>query len=188
MLLSPHQIAQSREHALNNLLGVSSACLDASQRMSDLLAVGSRANISRSSRHMEVLSNGEFDLLAESIRLMWNDKTESSQFIEQFFEILGNTHKALIEAAEAQVRVFDEIVLASISRVSNFSPRETEIAFDAMRSSLEGAERTLHGMSNVAIQTVELAEQEIHQLSDSLANKSKTTKKTPIKSRKKAEE
>jgi hypothetical protein len=57
-----------------------------------------------------------------------------------------------------------------------------------MRSSLEGAERTLHGMSNVAIQTVELAEQEIHQLSDSLANKSKTTKKTPIKSRKKAEE
>ena len=57
-----------------------------------------------------------------------------------------------------------------------------------MRSSLEGAERTLHGMSNVAIQTVELAEQEIHQLSDSLADKSKTTTKTPIKSRKKAEE
>ncbi len=53
-----------------------------------------------------------------------------------------------------------------------------------MRSSLEGAERTLHGMSNVAIQTVELAEQEIHQLAD----KSKTTKKIPIKSRKKAEE
>ena len=94
----------------------------------------------------------------------------------------------MIEAAEAQVRVFDEIVLASIARVSNFSPRESEMAFDAMRSTLESAEHTLHGLSNAAIQTVELAEQEIHQLSDSLAEKSKSSSKTPTKSRKKAEE
>ena len=38
MLLSPHKITQTREHALNNLLGVSSACRDASQRMSELFA------------------------------------------------------------------------------------------------------------------------------------------------------
>lgn len=187
MLLSPHKIARTREQVLNNLLGVSSACLDASQCMSDLLAAGGRTYLNRSNRHLEVISSGKFDPLADSIRLMWNDRTESSQFIEQFFNILGNTHKAMIEAAEAQVHVFDEIVMLSISRVSNFSPRETEIAFAAMQSSLEGAERALHGMSSVAIQTVELAEQELHQLSDSLADESKTTSNKPIKSRKKAE-
>lgn len=185
MLLSPHQIAQTREHALNNLLGVSSACLDASQRMSELLIVSSRANLGRTSRHIEAMRTGEFDLLTDSISLMMsNDKSESTQFVDQLFEILGNTHKALIKAAEAQIRVFDEIVLASISRASNFSPRETEMAFNAMRSSLEGAEHTLHSMSSIAIQTVEIAEQEMHQFSDM----SKQTKKTPIKSRKKAAE
>lgn len=184
MLLSPHQIAQTREHALNNLLGVSSAYLDASQRMSELLIVSSRANLGRTSRHIEAMRTGEFDLLSGSISLISKEKSESSQFVDQLFEIFGNTHKALIMAAEAQIRVFDEIVLASISRVSNFSPRETELAFNAMRSSVEGAEHTLHGMSNVAIQTVELAEQEMHQLSDF----SNQTKKTPAKSRKKAAE
>lgn len=188
MLLSPHKITQTREHALNNLLGVSSACLDASQRMSELFAERSRASLGRSSRHIEQISSGNYDPLADAIRFLGQGSTDSSQFFEQFFEILGNTHKAMIEAAEAQIHVFDEIVLASISRLSNFSPRESEMTFAAMRSTLEGAERTLHGMSNAAIQTVELAEQEIHQLSDSLADKGKTTSKTPTKSRKKTEE
>ena len=188
MLLSAHEIAQTRVHAMNNLLGMSSACIEASQRMTTLFTESSRSNLARRSRHIDVISSGKFDPLADSIRMVLNDKTESSQFFEQFFEILGNTHKALIEAAEAQVRVFDEIVLASIARVSNFSPRETEMAFDAMRTTLEGAEHTLHGLSSAAIQTVELAEQEIHQLSDSLAEKSKSRSKTPTKSRKKAEE
>ncbi len=188
MLLSPHKIAQTREHALNNPLGWSSACLDASQRMSELLSAGGRASLSRSRRHMDAVSSGEFDPLADSIRLMWHDKTESGQFLDEFFEMLGATHKAMIEAAEAQVRLFDEIALASIERVSNFSPRETEMAFDTMRTSLAGAERALHGMSSVAIQTVELAEQEIHQLSDNLADKSNKSSKSPSRSRKTAQE
>ncbi len=184
MLLSPHQIAQTREHALNNLLGVSTVCLDASQRLSELLFVSSRASLGRTSRYIEVMETGEFDLLTDSINLMSNEKSESGQFVDQLFEILGNTHKALIQAAETQIRVFDEIVLASISRVSNFSPRETELAFNAMRSSLQGAEHTLHDMSSVAIQSVELAGKEMHQLSEM----SQQTKKTPLKSRKKAAE
>lgn len=188
MLLSPHKIAQTREYALNNLLGLSSACLDAGQRMSELLGAGGRASLSRCQRHLKAVSSGEFDPLADSIRLMWHERTESSHFLEQFLEVLGSTHKAMIEAAEAQVRVFDEIVLASIARVSDFSPRETELAFDAMRSSLEGAERTLLSMGNVAIQTVELAEQEIHQLSDNLADKSNNSSKSPSRSRKTAKE
>lgn len=188
MLLSPHKIAQTREHALNNLLGVSFACLDASERLSQLLAEQSRASLGRSSRHIEQISSGHYDPLADAVRLLDQGSAESSQFIQQFFEILGHTHQAMIEASETQIHVFDEMVMASISRLSHFSPRETEMAFDAMRSTLESAERTLHDMSSAAIQHVELAGQEIHQLSDSLADKGKTNSKTPTKSRKKAEE
>ena len=188
MLLSSHKIAQTQEHALSNLLGVSSACLDAGQRMNELLAAESRASLNRSSQHLSQISAGNFDPLVETIRVLGQGSSDSSPFIEQFFEILGSAHKAMIAAAAAQVRVFDEIVFASLSRVSNFSPRETEMVFDAMRSTLEGAERTLNDMSNAAIQTVELAELEIHQLSDSLAEKNKTASKSPTKSRKKATE
>jgi hypothetical protein len=188
MFMSSYKLMQTRELALNNLHGISLACLDASQRMSDLFSARSRAGLKHRSRQMEVINGVDFDPLADTIRLMSNDeKTESSQFVEQYFQILGDTHKAMIEAAEAQVRIFDEVILANISRISNFSPRETEVAFDAMRTTLEDAERTLHNMSTVAIQTVGFAEQEIHQLSDSLADSSKKPSKTPIKSRKKAE-
>jgi hypothetical protein len=187
MFMSSYKLMQTRELALNNLHGISLACLDASQRMSDLFSARSRAGLKHRSRQMEVINGVDFDPLADTISLIWSDKTESSQFVEQYFQILGDTHKAMIEAAEAQVRIFDEVVLANISRVSNFSPRETEVAFDAMRSTLKDAERTLHNMGSAAIQTVEFTEQEIHLLADSLADTSKKPGKTPIKSRKKAE-
>ena len=187
MFMSSYKSMQTRELALKNLHGMSLACLDASQRMSELFSARSRAGLQHHSQQMEVIHRVGFDPLADTIHLIWDDKAESGRFVDEFFEILGNTHKAMIEAAEAQVRIFDEIVLANLSRISNFSPRETEVAFDAMRTTLEDAEHTLHNMGSVAIQTVEFAEQEIHQLSDSLADKSKETIKTPVKSRKKAQ-
>jgi len=187
MFLSPQQIAQTREHALNNLLVLSTACIDAGQRMNELFADGSRQTVIQGGRHLEVIGRGELSPLAESHRTLWEDNSQTTRFIDAIYEILGATHKALIEAAEKQIKVFDEIVFASIERTSNFSPRETEITLGALRSTLESAERTLHEMSSVAIQTVELAEQEIHQVSESLADKSKNSSKVENKRRKKAE-
>jgi hypothetical protein len=188
MFMSSYKIMQTRELALNNLHGISLACLDARRRMSELFSARSRAGLKSHSRQMEVINGVGFDSLADTIRLMSNDKTESSQFVEQYFQILSDTHKAMIEAAEAQVRIFDEVILANISRVSKFSPRETEVAFDAMRTTLEDAERTLHNMGNAAIQTVDLAGQEIHQLTDSFSDSGQKPIRAASKSRKKAEE
>ena len=88
----------------------------------------------------------------------------ASKLLDSAFEILGETHKAMIRTAEVQVRVFDEMVFASIQHAEKSSPWEAEIALQAMRTTLETAEHTLHGVSAAAIETVELAEQESHQL------------------------
>lgn len=179
MFATPHQITQSREHALINMLGLSTAWINANQRLSALLAEVGRQRLEHGNQHLEVLSRGEFDALTK----LWLDHAPATQFIEQIYGIVSDTHKAMIEAAEAQVRAFDEIVFASIERARNFSPWEADIAWGAMRSTLESAEHTLHDMSAAAIQTVELAEQEIHQVSESLAEKTKTssTRKTRTK-------
>lgn len=183
MFATAHQIAQSREHALINMLGLSTAWINANQRLSTLLAEVARQRLDHGSQHLEVLSRGEFDVLPK----LWLDQAPATQFIEQIYRIVSDTHKAMIEAAEAQVRVFDQIVFASIERARNFSPGEAEIAWGAMRSTLESAEHTLHGMRTAASQTVELAKQEIHQVSESLAEKTKTSSTSTKKTRTKAE-
>ena len=47
-----------------------------------------------------------------------------------------------------------------------------------MRTTLESAERTLHGMSAAAIETVDLAENEVHEISATLTEDSATTRPT----------
>lgn len=177
MFVTRHQLAQSREHALINLLDISTTYLNASQRMSDLMAETSR-------QRLDKLSQAEFSSPTEAGKIFWPDQAQTTQFINEIYEIASDTHKAMIESTEAQIRVFDEIVFASIERAKNFSPWETEIAFGAMRSTLENAEQGLHDISTAAIQTVELADQEIHQVSAELAEKSgngTSNKKTRIK-------
>ena len=52
MYFTQQEIAQSRDDTLNNLLGISTACLGASQRLSELLANGGRDALSSGSRHL----------------------------------------------------------------------------------------------------------------------------------------
>jgi len=180
MFVTRHQIAQTRDSALLNLLGLSSVCIDASQRMSDLMAEASRKRLDHGSQHLDVLMRGEFDSIAAVGKSYLLDQVQATQFVDQIYEIVSNTHKAMIETAEAQIRIFDEIVFAGIDRAKNFSPWEAEIALGAMRSTLVSAESTLRGMSTAAIQTVELAEQEVRQFSESFAEKPQVSSNTPL--------
>ena len=44
------------------------------------------------------------------------------------------------------------------------------------RTTLETAERTLHGMSAAAFETVDLAENEVHQIAENLTENKQTTR------------
>ncbi|UCV05501.1 hypothetical protein [Dechloromonas denitrificans] len=169
MLLTAPQIERSREHSLNNLLGFSSACFDAGHRLLELLADVRSESFSHREAGMSALTS------PLAVRL-----------IDQVYEIAGDTHKAIIEATQIQVGILDTMVYSAIDRVSKGSPWEGMVALKAVRATVESAEQTLHGISNTAIQAVDLVEQEIRQVSESLTEK-KTVPSVGNKSRKKTQ-
>ncbi len=180
MYLTTHEIAQTREHALNNLLGLSSACFEAGRRFSELFSASSRDAIQHGSKHCSLLGHGQIESMTQFPATLWVEQTaRAARMLDGALEILGETHKAMIRSAEAQVRVFDEIAFATINRASKSSPWEAEVALRAMKTSLETAENSLAGMSAAAIETVNLAEQEGHQVAEALADQPGPARKRP---------
>lgn len=84
----------------------------------------------------------------------------SSDLLQEACAITCETHGALIGAAEAQVRRVDQMVRGMLQHGADWSPWEGAIALQALGSSLNSAERTIHEMTEVANQTLEIAEQE----------------------------
>lgn len=171
MFLSAHEIARSRDRALTNLLGLSDACLEAGQRFSELFSSTGREAIHHGSKQWSLFGHGQIESMAQFPAAIWlENSARASRLLDNTLEILSETQKAMIRSAEAQVRVVDEIVFATINRATKSSPWELEIGLRAMKNSLETAEATLQDMSAAAIETVDLAEHEVHQLAKSVAN------------------
>lgn len=169
MLLTSHQIERSREHSLNNLLGFSGACFDAGQRMLELLTDARSESFNR-------LGAGHGALESATV----------ARFIDQVYEIAGDTQKAVIETTEVQIGIMDMMLFAAIDRVSQSSPWEGVVALKAVRATVESAEQTLLGISNSTIQAVESVEQDVHQVAESIAE-NKPPRSVAAKSRKKTQ-
>jgi BMFP domain-containing protein YqiC len=188
MFLSAQEIAHSREHALNNLLALSSNCFQASQRLNELLSAASRDALHHGSRHFAQFGHGQLDVLTQLPANLWLEQSiRSSKLFDSACEILGETHKAMIQSTEAQVRVIDEIVFASINRVAKTSPWEGEIALNAMRTTLEGAENTLHSVTEAALDGVDLVQRESHEMTAPLVEAKPARKRPAARSRKPAQ-
>lgn len=158
MLLSAHEIAHSREHALNNLLGLSAACIEAGQQLSEIIAATGRDALHHGSKHWAQFGHGQIESLAQFPATAWlENSSRTSRLLDNALAILGHTHKAMIRNAEAQVRVFDELTFATINRLARSSPWEIEIGLQAMKATLQAAESGLHDISTAAIDSVELA-------------------------------
>ncbi len=187
MFLSAHEIAQSREHAMNNLLGLSSAWIDAGHRLSQAMTTASREHLAHEIEHLARFgqdAEAPGTLLPTSYWLAHTAR--ASRLLEDALDIFGETQKAIIRCAEEQVRILDSVAIASINRASKTSPWETEVALSALKTSLQGAENTLRGMSEAAIGTVDLAEKEIHQMTAVLADAAPAPRKRPTASRSRA--
>lgn len=168
MILSPSQIALTRDHTLQNLLGFSTACIDAGERMSELLTTAGREAVANGARRADALGNGQATPLSGISLTPWVEIAQASQYLDRLYEIVGDTHKAAIVATKAHFRTFDQAILAAIEQARKNSPWEGEIALNAMRTTLESAEQGLEGLTDAAIQAVDLVEQEVHQASEAV--------------------
>lgn len=180
MFLSAQQIADSRDHTLNNLLGLSAACLEAGQRFSELLSTAGRDALHHGSKHLALFGHGQLESMTQLPTTLWLEQSvRHSKLLDTAFGILGETQKTLLQTAEAQVRVFDEIAFATINRAARSSPWEGEIALTALRSTLENAEKALHEINVAAIESVGQAETVKQQVTESVTDK-KTPRKKPV--------
>lgn len=165
MFLSAQEIAASREQALSNLLALSSHCLAASQRACAIATGASRDGIEHASRRWHQVAHGQFDLLIQfPASLLLDALPRAGELLDQSLHLLGEAHKAVLRSSEAQVRVLDGIVFAYLRRAGRSSPWETVIVLDALRTTLNGAEQTLHEINAAAIEQVDRVGEEMQQV------------------------
>jgi hypothetical protein len=183
MYLSAHEIAASREHALNNLLGLSTACFAAGQRLSEALAASSREAIHHGSKHCSLYGHGQIESLTQFPATVWlENSARTSRLLDNTLEILGETHRAMLRNAESQVRVFDQIAFATINRAVKSSPWEIAIGLQAMKTTLQAAESTLQEINAAASETVNLAGHEVYPAADGSAEtRPAVRKRAPVR-------
>ncbi|MBL8429147.1 MAG: hypothetical protein JNJ95_04550 [Dechloromonas sp.] len=161
MFLSSHEIARSREHALNNLLELSAACIDASQRFSELISTNTRNAVRQGSQHFAQVGHGQLEAMIQLPATAWLESAaRASRLLDGTLEIVGEAHKAMIRNTESQVCVMEEMALATINRANKTSPWEAEFFLLAMKASLQNAEQALHEISGAATETTIPAENE----------------------------
>ncbi|MDP3537477.1 MAG: hypothetical protein Q8S26_02105 [Azonexus sp.] len=181
MFLTPQQITQTRDHTVLNFLELSSAYFEAGHRLSELMASAGRETLQHGSKHFSQLGHGQLDTMTHFPATLWLEgSTRQSRLLDNACTIISEAQKALIQSTEAQVRVLDRIIFTSINRVAKTAPWEGEIALNTMRSAMQSAELALHSISAAAVDTVELAEQEVHLVTESLTdNKPPRKRSTP---------
>lgn len=172
MFLSTEEIATSRQQAAGHALALMAAWMQAGQRLYALLSAASRDAVQHGNRQLAHLAHGQFEALNQQPALLWLDgSVRHSKLLDDACSILGEAHKALIQSAEAQIRVIDDTIFAGLRRASRLSPWEVAVVLRTWRTALESSEETLHGVSEAASETIDLAEREIHQVSASLATR-----------------
>lgn len=172
MYLTAQDIAASRDRTLNVMLGYSSTCLETSQRLTELLLTASRDSLQQRSRHWSQLGHGQWETACQFPATLWLETSnKNGQFLDQWMDIVGDAHKSLIRSTEAQIRALDQIIFASLRHSKAWSPWEAEIVLDAMKASLAAGESSLHSASTAALERIERAEQEGHQIAANFTEK-----------------
>ncbi|MFN4340943.1 MAG: hypothetical protein ACK4FE_02780 [Azonexus sp.] len=153
MLLSAHEIAQGRERTLRNLLTLSAAGVRAAQQWTRLLATAGRDSF----RHgVPPVPQSGFDLAVMQWPVSWwlDHLARTSQLLDQGWSVCSDTQKAVILSADQQLQIIDSLAISTINRARRSSPWEADIALQAMQSSLQAAEQTVHEISQAALDTL----------------------------------
>lgn len=167
-------LAANRSAALEGMFAVSGILMQASERYAKLVMESSRRALELGSQQATGLGQ------PTAVPAAWLEQTkgESTRLVEEAYAIACDTHAALIAASDSQVQRFDQVVRTVLQRAADWSPWEGAIAFDALRTTLDTAETTIHDMAEVAAQTIEVAEKEAHLIAKAVVapGKSKSRK------------
>jgi hypothetical protein len=121
MFLSSHEIAQNRENALNNLLCLALAGVDAGQRFSELISANSREAILHGSRHWLHLGHGQLETVVQFPATVWLDSAaRASRMHDDVLKIISETAKTMLRRAEDSLRGI------STAAVETVAPTEQE--------------------------------------------------------------
>jgi hypothetical protein len=170
MYLTPNEIREARYNSLQLFSAVSNSCLDAGNRLSELFIDNTRQALAWSGE-LFAKTNYGFGLDgAETLTALLpsHPLSNSSRVQNEFFGILDETYKLLVQAAEAQIRICDQLLYYAIEHGSRTSPWEGEMALNTLRATVQSAEMALHGMTDTAISSAEIAEQQVKQVAESL--------------------
>jgi len=131
MLLTAEQIAQARDHTLANLTALSSAWSEASQRFSSLLTSASQDAVHQGSKHAALFAHSQLESITHFPTTVWLENSGwQNRLLDHSRAIFGETHKALIQGAEAQIRVVDGLVFSSLNCLAKNRPSEDEPALN----------------------------------------------------------
>ena len=85
----------------------------------------------------------------------WLDHlARTCQLFDQGWSVCSDTQKAVIHSADQQLQIIDSLAISAINRARRSSPWEADVALQAMQSSLQAAEQTVHEISQAALDTL----------------------------------
>lgn len=151
------------------LIANRSAAVDSFAEISAILLRASERYIALAARSGQLVINSASAEQASDASIKSFGIVASPALLEEACAITCDTHSALIAAAETQVRRLDQLVRGMLQHAADWAPWEGAVAFDALRTSLNSAEHTIHEMTEVATHTLEIAEKEARLVATAVA-------------------
>ena len=176
--MSPSNFAAgAREKALNSLFDLSATWFDASQRLTGIYASAGRETVHQASRQLAGFGHGQVDSLTHFPAALWLEAgARSARLFDASLVVVAESHRALLQASETQIRLFDEVVSSLAGQAMLGTPWESRVALSALRTTLETAERTMHGMGSATAESLAMAEAGAHRISEQLKENASTTR------------
>ena len=160
MFFTSHDLAQSHQRTLNNLLSLSTTCLKAGEQLGELAIDSSRQWLTDGPRTWP---------LGNTQETLWlRSTTQASRLLDQSIAVVGEVHKAWLTHGEIQIRQFDELLIAALRRAEKLAPWEIQPTLALCKLGIASNEQAVHGLQVAASEAIAMAGEETHQLIENL--------------------
>lgn len=183
MYVTPNEIREVRHNSLQLFSDFSHTCLDAGSRLSDLFVQNGRQLLEWNRGFIGKVDFGFGQQSGEALADMLpaHPFGKPTQLQGEFYGILEDIFKALLQATQAQVRICDQLVMYAIEHGSRASPWEGQLMLDTLRTTLQSAESALHNITDAAIANAEFAEQQMKEMAEEAESAQPAKKPAPRK-------
>lgn len=139
MYLSSSEIAQGRQHTLNNFQTASAACVSASERLAEVFVRLGRQQLDSLAQPQKGGVTTPPGLWLSGFQF------QSAALLGELLGIVSDTQQTVIIAAAAQTQVVDRLLVSSLERARSSSPAEVLPVLASLQQSIEQTEQHLSG-------------------------------------------